>query len=281
MKRFSLLLLGIAVSLSALCQTEKHLTGTVKNAKGQNIEYVTVEVKDRDIRTISDAHGNFSVKIPDGNSSKLIFSHVSYSPKTVDISDIADKGHLNVMMEPSEYMLHDFAVIGKKMKEKTLKHKGLRLPGEAAYEGLDNIGLEIGVFVNPEHDFHVKNVNLDVKKCTYSKCTLSINMYEIVGKDSLINILHKPIYSVIEKSQVKQSIVFQPQEQLYFTHGKRYYVSMEIVDIQSNGMIVFPIYLKECYLRAPELSKIEKIPINIGLSIKGYEYKTPVKETIN
>ena len=104
-------------------------------------------------------------------------------------------------------------------------------------------------------------------------------MYEIVGKDSLINILHKPIYSVIEKSQVKQSIVFQPQEQLYFTHNKRYYVSMEIVDIQSNGMIVFPIYFKECYLRGPELSKIEKIPINIGLSIKGYEYKVPVKET--
>ena len=91
MKRISLLLLGIAVSLSALCQTVKHLTGTVKNAKGQSIEYVTVEVKDRDIRTISDAHGNFTVKIPDGNSSKLIFSHVSYSPKTVDISDIATK----------------------------------------------------------------------------------------------------------------------------------------------------------------------------------------------
>jgi hypothetical protein len=64
MKRFSLLLLGIAVSLSALCQNEKHLTGTVKNAKGQSIEYVTVEVKDRDIRTISDAHGNFSTYDP-------------------------------------------------------------------------------------------------------------------------------------------------------------------------------------------------------------------------
>lgn len=45
MKRISFLLLGIAVSLSALCQNERHLTGTVKNAKGQNIEYVTVEVK--------------------------------------------------------------------------------------------------------------------------------------------------------------------------------------------------------------------------------------------
>jgi hypothetical protein len=56
MKRIYLLLISITISLSTLCQTSKHFTGTVKNADGQNIEYVTVVIKDMDIRTITNGN---------------------------------------------------------------------------------------------------------------------------------------------------------------------------------------------------------------------------------
>jgi hypothetical protein len=271
-KRIYLLLISITISLSTLCQTSKHFTGTVKNADGQNIEYVTVVVKDMDIRTITDAHGNFSVVVPDNNSPKLVFSHVAYSSKTVDIKGMSDKSHLDVIMEPSAYTLTDFTVVGKKIKEKTLKHKGLPFPGDVVFRGRNNIGVEMGITVKPKHDFHVKNIYLPVHKSTYSKCTLSVNVYEIFNKDSLVNILHKPIYSVVEESQAKHTLEITPQEPLVFTNHKGYYVSIEIVDTQSDGAIYLPAYFKTSYVRDPDSSKVKKIPINLGLSIKGFEY---------
>ncbi len=264
--------MGIVVSLSAICQTWRHFTGTVKNTECQNVEYVTVEVKDMDIRTISDVNGNFSVSVPEDSSMKLVFRHVAYLPKTVDVKDVSDKSPLNVIMSSSAYTLPDVAVIGIKMKEKTLKHKGFPCPGGIVFKGRNNIGTEMGLAVNPKHDFLVKNFNLPVSKCTYSKCTLSINVYEIENEDSFVNILYKPIYAIIEKSQTKQSFDILPQERLVLMHDKRYYVSMEIVDTQSDGTIEFPAYFKGSYVRNANTCKIKKIPFYLGLSIKGLEF---------
>ncbi len=273
MRKFYLLLIGLIVSLSALCQNGTHFVGTVKSSEGKNVEYVTIVVKDMDIRTISDANGRFLVNVPDSSSfTKLIFSHVAYVSKTVDIKDVSDKSPLNVIMEPSTFILPDFAVTGKKMKKKTIKHKCIPCPGGIVFKGSDNIGTEMGLIVNPKHDFLVKSFCLPVSKCTYYKCTLSINVYEIVKKGNFVNILHRPIYAIIEQSHVKNVLDILPQERLVFTHDKRYYVSMEVVGTQSDGYIEFPAYFKGSYVRNTNMNKVKKIPINLGLSVKGLEY---------
>ena len=67
MKRISLLLLGIAVSLSALCQTVKHLTGTVKNEL--DVEMTSGNL-DMDLST--DSPNEINVEMTSGNATVIL-----------------------------------------------------------------------------------------------------------------------------------------------------------------------------------------------------------------
>ena len=40
-----------------------------------------------------------------------------------------------------------------------------------------------------------------------------------------------------------------------------------------KDIMLFPLYLKESYIRNSPVDIPEKIPVNLGLEIKGYEYR--------
>lgn len=88
----------------------------------------------------------------------------------------------------------------------------------------------------------------------------------------LVNILHVPIYCDIPAGKKTREFSVSPNENLVLNSG-RYYISLEIVELEGEGMLYFPAFLHKSYYRTSSMGGIQKYPVNIGLSVKGYKLK--------
>jgi len=121
-------------------------------------------------------------------------------------------------------------------------------------------------------------------------CVASINIYRIEGKkESFVNVLHKPIYFDVAVSNDPQDFDIQPEETLLLEPG-RYFIAFQIVGCNNEALqaflakkqeerkiwemsMDFNIYLKSSYVREVALGKMEYLPVNIGVAVKGLEYR--------
>lgn len=73
----------------------------------------------------------------------------------------------------------------------------------------------------------------------------------------------------------KQKINVTVDEKIPLEAG-RYFVSVMLVDYARHanaGHILFPLYLKSSYIRNGVMDELESIPVNMGLTVKGVEYR--------
>jgi len=100
---FCSLLFGGIMPLRA--QSNIAVTGSVKNEKGEPIDFASVKVSGTDKGTVTDARGVFSISVPAG--SRLLISHVGY-----DSLEVSAQSSLNLILIPSSGTLTDVVVIG-------------------------------------------------------------------------------------------------------------------------------------------------------------------------
>jgi hypothetical protein len=151
-------------------------------------------------------------------------------------------------------------------------------------------GREIGSVAQTKKPFLVKNILLTVRSNHIPGCVASINIYRIEGKEeSFVNVLHKPIYFDVAVSNDPQDFDIQPEETLLLEPG-RYFIAFQIVGCDNEALqaflakeqeerkfwemsMDFNIYLKSSYVREVALGKMEHLPVNIGVAVKGLEYR--------
>ena len=107
------------------------------------------------------------------------------------------------------------------------------------------------------------------------------------------NIMHTPMYVDVPILSAKQELTAYPTEQLFLAPG-RYFVAVRMADCDaavkeqwsdntmwdnrkrysmSKQSIHFPLYLKSSYTRKGIADELEKVPVNLGLTVKGVEYR--------
>lgn len=107
-----LLLLGC--SSWAIAQTHT-VKGQVTDAvTGDALPLVSVQVKGTTSGTQTDTHGNFSLQVPDGKKTELLFSYIGYSSVTL----AADNVNMTIKMEPNNKKLDEIVVVGYGMVKK-------------------------------------------------------------------------------------------------------------------------------------------------------------------
>ena len=116
----------------------------------------------------------------------------------------------------------------------------------------------------------ISDILLTIKGTSYQWCVLSFNIYEIQG-DKFVNILNKPIYQRIEKSDGKQQLDIQPEETIVLKGKKKYYISVMVVDSDRYGILDMQSQLKTSYYRVITKGKKRKLPIGPAIMVKGYE----------
>lgn len=106
-KSILLLLLSVSCSLFAMSQNIVVKGKVTDRQTGKPVENVTVKVKNNTITTVSDAEGNFSIKVPSPES-VLTFTSVGYLINEVK----AGTGQLNIRLTQSDSKLDEVVVVG-------------------------------------------------------------------------------------------------------------------------------------------------------------------------
>ena len=281
-----LTLLMIPALLSA--QDRVTVKGRIVNDKGEAVEYVQIGVPKHQIGTISTADGRFEISMPPDT---LDFFHVSYQgaryPVTASVDDIV------IVLHENE--LPPAVSIGGDTKEKFLMRPGKNLLGNnasMAFELQDghSSGKEAGSIAHAKKPFLVQDIQFSVQSNYIPGCVASINIYRIEGKrESFVNVLHKPIIFDVAYSDEPQKYNIHPDETLLLEPG-RYFIAFQVVGWDEEAMqaylskpqeerqywemcMYFNVYLKSSYIRQAALGKMEFLPINIGVAVKGLEYQ--------
>ena len=268
-----------AMSLLAATSTtaqEVTIKGRILTEEGTAVEYATIGIPGTKNGTLSGIDGEFELTLPQGCNDTIAVSHVSYGDVKLPAALYRNNGEaLIVTMQPRE--LQELTVYNGKRKKAKLAGRGMRFAGAVTAWTAEKTGYEIGSIIDVKHAFEVEEFVFSTIRNSVENARLSVNIYSIdETESSFINVMHHPVYVNIPISDKKSEHVITANESISLFPG-RYYVALKFVDgkkqTTKDGKILFPLYLKSSYIRNGATDTPEKIPVNMGLMIKGYEYR--------
>ena len=269
-------------------QERVSVKGRIINEKGNAVEYVQVGVPKRQIGTISTVDGQFEITIPPDT---LEFFHVSYKTAFYPVTGAAE----DVVIVLHEQELPPAVSIGGNTKEKYLIRPGIKINeqigGADFYRpGGGGKGAELGCIAKVRKPFLIKDIQFTILDNHIPGCVASVNVYRIEGDpETFINVLHKPIYFNIIESDSRQDYSIQPEETILLEPGK-YFVALQVVASDDDAVrriletpeserhpralhMSTALYFKSSYERYSAMGKMMKIPVNIGVGVKGLEFQ--------
>ncbi|MBR5176636.1 MAG: hypothetical protein IKW89_12010 [Bacteroidales bacterium] len=279
---FALLLFPFTIS----ARETVPVRGRIVNEKGEAVEYVQVGISKLGIGAVSSVDGRFEIDVP---ADTLEFHHVSYQTGFYPVSGPQE----DVLIVLQEAELPPAVFIGGDTKEKYLLRAGKRIPGTSLgfyhHDGMLE-GRELGSVARARKPFMVKDILFSIQSNYIPGCVASINIYRIEGKsEEFVNILHKPIYVSIPESDSRQKFDIRPDETILLEPG-RYFIAFQIVSVDEDVVRKYketPVsertatalhlytaaYFKGSYERSVALGKLNSLPVNIGIVVKGLEYQ--------
>ena len=182
--------------------------------------------------------------------------------------------------------LNSVTIYSGKKKHKKLLGKGTRFPGGVTQWTPDKVGAEVGSIINVRHPFEVEEIIFSTQSNNIDSLKLRIEIRRTEKLDS--SILEKPIEIDVPKGE-KQKFRIIPEKQLIIEPGEYFFAvvfadcSDEAKRRRSNNAdrdsktqkesILFPLYFKASYIRSGKGEELEKIPVNLGVKVRGTEYR--------
>ena len=182
--------------------------------------------------------------------------------------------------------LNSVTIYSGKKKHKKLLGKGTRFPGGVTQWTPDKVGAEVGSLINVRHPFEVEEIQFSTQSNSIDSLKLRIEIRRTEKLDS--SILEKPIEIDVPKGE-KQKFRIIPEKQLIIEPGEYFFAvvfadcSDEAKRRRSNNAdrdsktqkesILFPLYFKASYIRSGKGEELEKIPVNLGVKVRGTEYR--------
>lgn len=277
----------LLVPVSVFGQERFSVKGHIVNDRGDAVEYVQVGIPEYDIGTISSLDGHFEVSVPAG---MLEFHHVSYGPAGYPVT--GPKDDLVIVLHENELPAAVF--IGGDTQEKYLLRPGKKILGNGGVLVFEpktgsTKGVEIGSVARAKKPFLVQDIGFGIRENTIPDCVVSVNIYRIEGEEDFVNVLRKPLYVKVPESDKPQEFHVRPEETLLLEPGK-YFFSFQIVDCNEEALAAYLsepeserdwsqmrlttlLYFKSSYTRKAALGKMQHYPVNIGMVVKGLEYR--------
>ena len=268
-----------AISLlaaTAIAAQEITIKGRILSEDSTAVEYATVGIHGTEYGTLSGIDGTFELTLPQGCNDTIAVSHVSYGDVKLPAALYRNNREaLIVTMQPRE--LQELTVYNGKRKKAKLTNRGMRFAGGVTQWTTEKLGYEIGSIIDVKRVFEVEEILFSTVLNNIENARLSINIYMIDETESdFSNVMHHPIYVDIPVNEKKSEHVIAVKENIFLESG-RYYVAVKFVDgkkhTDKREVMLFPLYLKSSYIRNSPVDIPEKIPVNLGLEIKGYEYR--------
>lgn len=261
------------------------LRGRIVNAAGKPVEYVHIGIPSQKIGAISSRDGQFELIVPRGKAGTVEFHHVSYETYYLPVSEFSK----NLTIALSNQELTPAIAHSGRVREKYLIKRGVALlsekasvagvflPQEQSKQREDSKSGELGSVANVKHPFRVEEIAFPMMENSIPGCVISFNIYKVSDKDTVFeNILTKPIYVKVPLTKSAQTITVHPGEDIVLEPG-RYFFGVQVVDYDKTNYrehegLTCRLYLQSSYYRETPVAKPERLPVNVGLSVRGKEY---------
>ena len=274
MKRL-LFALSLFVATSATAQ-DFTIKGRIVGEEGAAVEYATIGIPGTKSGTLSGIDGAFELTLAQECNDTIVATHVSYGDVKIPAALYRNNGEALIVTMQLK-MLKELTVYDGKRKKARLSNRGMKVAGGVTQWTTEKLGYEIGSIINVKRVFEVEEILFSTVLNNIENARLSINIYLMDETESnFSNVMHHPIYVDIPVSEKKNEHIIAVKENIFLEPG-RYYVAVKFVDgkkqTDKKDIMLFPLYLKGSYIRNSPVDIPEKIPVNLGLEIKGYEYR--------
>lgn len=265
----SISILLVLLLAAICCLFAQPISGQIKNSMTQKpIEYVNIGLMGKEIGTVTNLVGSFTLEIPDHyNNDTLYFSSVGYESKGIKVSDYRKNKDKFVFLDEKKYAIEEVSIIPRKFKKKTL---GVTTDSKSFLAGFNNndLGYELGLLMKVKKSTYIQKVKINVGSCTYDSVFLRLNIYKSKGNMQFENILKEPIYIHLAKNELEKPIEIDLRSQYLHVDGD-FLVTLEYVKGLGEGQLMFCASLlsQATYYRDISQGKWQKIPASIGISI--------------
>jgi hypothetical protein len=167
---------------------ENSISGEIKDSKNtSNLDYVNIGISNKNAGTISDAKGNFNLKLNDKVTSTdtIVFSYIGFETKKIVVSQLKSD-HNKIMLEPSENTLKEVVVKFKKPKSKQFgrSSKGLALMHSNFFYAMDKtiddrLSREKGMQFKIKKDCKVNDFNFNITANDFKSVKFRLNFYKV------------------------------------------------------------------------------------------------------
>jgi len=231
-------------------------------------EYVNIGIMGKQIGTVSDGTGKFSIEIPISNQEDtLYFSRIGLERKGYKISDLLKMKEVKIFLSENKIALNEFKVVPKSFKKKTV---GVTTKSKNVSAGFDNyhLGYELGLKMNVRKPTYIQKVNINIASCTYDSIFLRLNIYKVGKEDTFDNILLEPVYIRLPKEALTNTITIDLSSKYLYVEDD-FMVTLEYIRDLGEGKLMFcaSMISQATYFRETSQGKWNKIPAPIGISI--------------
>ena len=186
---FSIIPLIFSLNVQLIAQSPAMYTGKVVDVDdGSHLVYVNIGIIGRNIGTVSDLNGNFSIELQEKfNNDSLRFSTVGYRSKTFLVREFKARytQGLVIQLKVKPMELHEVVVEVRELKTKILGNKASSnnsIYDFTSYEPGNEIGSRIRIKKSPTF---IDDFNFHIVVNNYDTLLLRLNFYDI--KDGLPN----------------------------------------------------------------------------------------------
>jgi hypothetical protein len=208
---FLLLSLLLGNNLTTQQPIQTAVTALVVNAQTHEpLAYVNVGVVGRDIGTVTDESGRFTLDLnKEFDNDTLRFSMIGFAPHAALVSDyraLFAKGNGLVALDPTVYQLHNVNVRPHAYKEKIIGNRTTTRSAAAGFASND-LGCEAGVRVKVKKNkpVYLKQFSASVASNIYDTIYFRINVYEL-DNDGMPT-RNAMFHNVVIKSTVKSGVL--------------------------------------------------------------------------
>lgn len=276
--------LFLLTACSALPLYGQRIEGRVFSEKGTPVEYVGIGIDGKNVGTVSDAEGYFSIALPDSlDRENLTFSHISFVPRSLPVTELkeeyARQGGINVSMQEYALEIEPIRVGHKQGRLRQLNKTGIRMnngvlvhqrPSPVEYPTFNSElrGVEFGTRFTINREAWIREVSFRVLKNTFDSLVLRIGAYR-VEDTTFVPLMSEPVYIDVAISDQSREFVCDLSQLGIRTRGETY-IGLEIVQAGKKGRLECPLYLPTpMYLRETSRGELLRRTGAPGIRIRG------------
>lgn len=247
----------------------QQVSGVVLNkSNNQPIEFVNIGIVDKNIGTVSNIDGRFSIVIDSASviNDTLLFSAIGYESKWIQISNLLSGDKPSVRLEKKSYEIAEVVVSPTKIKEKIL---GVKTKNKSISAGFDKneLGYELGILMKVKKRAILKQVNINIASCSYDSIHFRLNIYKVKENKSFENILIEPIYIEMPREKVAEEIEVDLRGKNINVESN-FLITLEHIKNLGEGHLHFCAALaNKTHYRKTSQGKWETVGIGVSISV--------------